>query len=331
MYQAWSAAAGDNIPAQQSQNHTSVQHNIATTPHFHAVMTVVSRKTECPRRTVAHARQTPRNKIRCQTGLNSHFLCKNDKPKGFRQFSEWKRARRVRLNGALRLVLRQIQFLRPKVWLAAATHAENKGVTRIRSLELRRPPNVLFGPVSPQFNPFPRPMMYLENAMKFVWISAALAAFASLNSAQAGLFHHNSCNSCNSAPSCAAPASVCSAAPSCAAPAAACAPACAPTCAAPVSTCAPVYAAPVSNCGPSCAPAASCCNSCAPRCHFRCPKICMPKLCMPKFRLCKSRCGGSNCGSNYGSNCGSNCAPSCAAPAAACGPTCAAPATSCCN
>lgn len=159
----------------------------------------------------------------------------------------------------------------------------------------------------------PSAMMYLENAMKFAWISAALVAFTSLNSAHAGLFHHyNSC--CSAAPSCAAPAAC---APSCAAPA--CAPA-APTCAAPA--CAPVCAAPAA---PSCcAPVASCCNTgcnscCKPRCRVRCPKLCMPKI-----RLHRSRCCGSTCGST----CGSSCAPSCAAP---CAPSCAAPATACCN
>ena len=200
-------------------------------------------------------------------------------------------------------------------WVRTTSDVENKGVTRIRSLELRRPPNVVFGPVSPQFNPFPRPMMYLENAMKFVWISAALAAVASVNSAQAGLFHHNSCNSCNSAPSCAAPAACVAAAPTCAAPAAA---ACAPSCAAPVATCAPVATscAPVAS---TCAPVSSC--GCAPRCH----KIRLPKLCMPKIRLHKPNFCGSTCGTT-------SCAPSCAAPAVtSCAPSCAAPATTCVN
>ena len=166
----------------------------------------------------------------------------------------------------------------------------------------------------------PSAKMYLENAMKFVWVSAALVAFASMNSAQAGLFHHyNSC--CSAAPSCAAPAC----APSCAAPA--CAPACAPSCAAPA--CAPACAAPAAVCAPACAPscaapvasgcapvASSCCNSgcggCRSRCghHFRMPKLCMPKWHMPKLGCCRSRCGGCNTG------CSTGCAPTCAAPCA---------------
>lgn len=137
----------------------------------------------------------------------------------------------------------------------------------------------------------PRPRLCRRIAMKYVWISAALVCFASINSADAGLFHKH-CG-CAAAPSCCAPA------PSCAAPAA-----CAPTCAAPAA------------CAPSCcAPAPTCCNT---GCNSCCKKSCcfkMPKLCLPKIKCCKVRsCCKSSC-----------CAPTCAAPAA-CAPTCAAPA-----
>lgn len=163
-----------------------------------------------------------------------------------------------------------------------------------------------------------RPRLCRRSQMKYVWISAALVCFASINSANAGLFHKSSC--CAPAPSCCAPAPTCAApaacAPSCCAPAAAaptcCAPAAAPTCCAPAPTCC--------NTG---------CNSCCKKSH--CFKL--PKLCLPKIKCCKVR--KSCCGSTCAPTCGAPaaCAPACAAPAA-CAPTCAAPscaAPACCR
>lgn len=158
-----------------------------------------------------------------------------------------------------------------------------------------------------------------RSQMKYAWISAALVCFASINSANAGLFHHHKSCGCAPAPTCAAPAPTCAApaacAPTCAAPAA-CAPACAPSCAAPV-------AAPT-----CCAPAPSCCNTgCCKKSH--CFKL--PKLCMPKIRCCKVRsCCKPACGTSCAPTCAAPaaCAPTCAAPAA-CAPTCAAPAACC--
>jgi hypothetical protein len=152
----------------------------------------------------------------------------------------------------------------------------------------------------------PRSDSFRRSQMKYVWISAALVCFASINSADAGLFSHRGCG-CAPAPSCCAPA------PTCAAPAA-----CAPSCAAPAA-CAPSCAAPV-----ACAPA---CNTGCGGCHKSCFKL--PKLCMPKIRCCKvrNRCCRPACGTGCAPTCAAPaaCAPACAAPAA-CAPTCAAPA-----
>jgi hypothetical protein len=158
-----------------------------------------------------------------------------------------------------------------------------------------------------------------ESVMKYAWISAALVCFASLNSADAGLFgrHGHGCG-CAPAPSCCAPA------PSCAAPAA-----CAPTCAAPAAAptcCAPAPAAPTCCApAPACCPAPSCCDSC-----------CKPKKChrnwfagLKKYRGCKkNRCCETSCCA-AAPTCAAPAAPSCCAPAAA--PTCAAPAAACCH
>lgn len=150
-----------------------------------------------------------------------------------------------------------------------------------------------------------------ETKMKFVWITAALVCFASINSADAGLFHRHGSNGCGCAQAtCAAPA------PTCAAPAA-----CAPSCGAPAAVCAP--AAP--SC---CAPAPTCCNTgCNTGCHkSHCFK--MPKFHCPKIRCCKARrsCCNTGCSTGCAPTCAAPaaCAPTCAAPAA-CGPTCAAP------
>lgn len=152
-----------------------------------------------------------------------------------------------------------------------------------------------------------------RSQMKYVWISAALVCFASINSADAGLFSHRGCG-CAPAPSCCAPA------PTCAAPAA-----CAPSCAAPVA-CAPSCAAPVA-CAPTCCAPSTCNTGCGGCCHKSCFKL--PKLCLPKIRCCKvrNRCCRPACGNSCAPTCAAPaaCAPACAAPAA-CAPTCAAPA-----
>jgi len=148
--------------------------------------------------------------------------------------------------------------------------------------------------------------------MKYALIAASLVCFASLNSADAGLFNRkNDC--CAPAPSCCAPAPTCAApaAPSCCAPAAApaCAAPAAPTCAAPAapSCCAPA----VSHCCQT-----SCCGK-APKCKRFSLRDWMGK--MKKNRGC---CAPAP-------SCCAPAAPSCCAPAAA--PTCAAPAAACCH
>lgn len=169
----------------------------------------------------------------------------------------------------------------------------------MRQTDESRPPNKVCGLGPRQSLTFHGPDCVRRSQMKYVWISAALVCFASINSANAGLFHsHRGCG-CAPAPSCAAPA------PSCAAPAA-----CAPTCAAPAA-CAPTCAAPAPTC------CNTGCNSCCKKSH--CFKL--PKLCLPKIKCCKVR-------SCCKPACGTSCAPTCAAPAA-CAPTCAAPA--CCK
>ena len=166
-----------------------------------------------------------------------------------------------------------------------------------------------------------------EFEMKFAWITAALVCFASLNSADAGLFGKRA-SCCAPAPSC------CSAGPTCAAPAA-----CAPTCAAPAA-CAPACAAPAPMaCAPAaapscCAPAAAAPSCCAPA----------PTCCNNNYNACcgkKSRkglrdmFGGLKNRMSKKNRCCApvsccNAAPTCAAPVA-CAPTCAAPAAGCCH
>lgn len=166
---------------------------------------------------------------------------------------------------------------------------------------------------------FPRLCCVGDFEMKFAWITAALVCFASINSADAGLFHrHGGC--CAPAPSCCAPAA---AAPSCCAPVAAapaCAPAAAPSCCAPV---APSCCAPTTHC---CKPKkVRCCGERVKKacCGFKsaCCKIKLPKLgCCHKTSCCAP--AAPTC-------CAPAAAPTCCAPAAA--PTCAAPAAACCN
>ncbi|MDZ4689089.1 MAG: hypothetical protein SH850_28780 [Planctomycetaceae bacterium] len=155
--------------------------------------------------------------------------------------------------------------------------------------------------------------------MKYALITAALVCFASLNSADAGLFGRNNNNNCCGAqPSCCAPAPTCAApaacAPTCAAPAA-CAPACAapaacaPTCAAPVA-CAPVCAAPA----PTCCPQNACCGK-AKKQRFSMSGW-MSKL--RSSRKNNNCCNAAPSCGYAGPTCAAPCAPSCAVPAAAC-------------